>query len=300
MLSTAISIAYPAVGYCVAVDTNGKAIVYQRGARTKASKLMAIVLLRYEPPGVYPGAAAELQEVEQLSCPQCQAPNEQDSASCDQCGAALTGQAHPWDLADPFPPPTAQASPLADTFIPSTSASQYPRTPGEQFLPDNRAGQYIPGSDVPASQFRPAWRRLTRVEQTAGGATLIVLVSLFLPWFGFADLGTSVSGTGAHGYLVIEVLLAVLMTGYLLQRSGWEEFPFRLPVAPETVLIAGAGLQFVLVAIGFADVPMAGLSWQSGAYLALIAAAATLGAALMPVLRSRPSRRGPVETGDEP
>ena len=245
---------------------------------------MAIVLLRYEPPGVYPGAAAELQEVEQLSCPQCQAPNEQDSASCDQCGAALT----------------AQASPLADTFIPSTSASQYPRTPGEQFLPDNRAGRYIPGSDVPASQFRPAWRRLTRVEQTAGGATLIVLVSLFLPWFGFADLGTSVSGTGAHGYLVIEVLLAVLMTGYLLQRSGWEEFPFRLPVAPETVLMAGAGLQFVLVAIGFADVPMAGLSWQSGAYLALIAAAAALGAALMPVLRSRPSRRGRVDAGDEP
>lgn len=221
-----------------------------------------------------------------MSCPQCQAPNEQDSASCDQCGAALTGQAHPWDL--------------ADTFIPSTSASQYPRTPGEQFLPDDRAGRYIPGSDVPASQFRPAWRRLTGVEQTAGGATLIVLVSLFLPWFGFADLGTSVSGTGAHGYLVIEVLLAVLMTGYLLQRSGWEEFPFRLPVAPETVLIAGAGLQFAGVAIGFADVPMPGLSWEFGAYLALIAAAAALGAALMPVLRSRPSRRGRVDAGDEP
>src|ERR1035437_4376375 len=179
MLSTAISIAYPAVGYCVAVDTNGKAIVYQRGARTKASKLMAIVLLRDEPHRVYPGAAAELQEGEQLSCPQCQAPNEQDSASCDQCGAALTGQAHPWDLADPFPPPTAQARPLAATSIPRTSATQYPRTPGERFLPENGAGRYIPGSDVPASQFRPAWRRLTRGGPTAGGAGPGVLVWLF-------------------------------------------------------------------------------------------------------------------------
>ena len=32
----------------------------------------------------------------------------------------------------------------ADQYIPSSSASQYPRTPGEQYLPDNRAGQYIP------------------------------------------------------------------------------------------------------------------------------------------------------------
>jgi hypothetical protein len=204
------------------------------------------------------------QEVEQLSCPQCQATNQQASANCEHCGAALTGP----------------------------SASQFPRTPAEQFLPDHRPGQYVPGSDTRSRQFRPDWRRLTRVEQAAGGATLIVLVSLFLPWFGFDDLGTdtSVSGTGAHGYLVIVALLAVLMAGYLLQRSGWEQFPLGLPVAHETVLIAGAGLQFAGVAIGFADVPAAGLSWDFGAFLALIAAAAALGAALVPVLRSRQAR----------
>jgi len=206
-----------------------------------------------------------LEEVEQLSCPQCQATNEHESASCDNCGAALIG----------------------------SSASQFPRTPGEQFLPDNRAGHYIPGSDVSACPFRPDWRRLTRVERTAGGATLIVLMSLFLPWFGFAGLGSSISGADAHEYLVIVVLLEVLMAGYLLQRSGREAFPLRLPVTPETVLIAGASLQFAGVAIGFADVPIAGLSWDFGAYLALIAAAVALGAALTPVLGSRPSRPGP-------
>jgi hypothetical protein len=201
------------------------------------------------------------QEVEQLSCPQCQATNQQGSASCDHCSAALTGP----------------------------SASQFPRTPAEQFLPDRRVGQYVPGSDIRSRQFRPDWRRLTREEQAAGGATLVVLVSLFLPWFGLDDPGTStsVSGTGAHGYLVIVALLAVLTAGYLLQRSGREQFPLGLPVAHETVLMAGAGLQFAGVAIGFADVPAAGLRWKFGAFLALIAAAAALGAALVPVLRSR-------------
>jgi hypothetical protein len=212
------------------------------------------------------------QEVEQLSCPQCQATNPHDPASCHHCGAALTGQ---------------------DLYIPSSSASQFPRTPAEQFLPDNRAGQYIPGSETRSRQFRPDWRRLTRVEQTAGGATLIVLVSLFLPWFGLDDLGTDTSVTrlGAHGYLVIVALPAVLMTGYLLQRSGWEQFPLGLPVAHETMLIAGTGLQFAGVAIGFADVP-AGLRPKFGAFLALIASVAALGAALVPVLRSRRHRPG--------
>ncbi len=187
------------------------------------------------------------------------------------------------------------AAPPAEAYLPSMSASQYPRTPGEQFLPDNRAGQHIPGLNAPSSQFRPAWRRLTRVEQTAAVATLTVLVSLFLPWFGFNQAGTNirVSGTGAHGYLVAVVLLSVLMAGYLLQRSGWEEFPVRMRVAHETVLMAGAGLQFLLVTIGFSEVPIAGLSWEFGAYLALIASAAGLGAALLPVLRSRPGRPGP-------
>jgi hypothetical protein len=197
--------------------------------------------------------------VEQLSCPQCQAPNEPGAASCGQCGAALTIQL--WDLVDPLP-----------------SASQFPRTPGEQFLPDSRAGRYIPGANVPGPQLRPTWRRMSRVEQAAGGATAIVLVSLFLPWFG---LGTfSESGTGAHGYLVIVILLAVLMAGYLLT-------PQRLRFRQESALIVAAGAQFLMVAVGFAETPMPGLHREFGAYLALIAAGAALGVALGPAVIRR-------------
>ncbi|MGD0706077.1 MAG: hypothetical protein ABSA02_40120 [Trebonia sp.] len=130
-------------------------------------------------------------------------------------------------------------------------------------------------------------RRLSRAEQTAGGATLILLISLFLSWFGSSAAGESVNGTGAHGYLVIVVLLAVLTAVYLLHRSGWEELPFRLPARHETVLLAVACLQFLLVAIAFFDLPVSGLSREFGAYLSLIASAAVVAAAVTTAIRPR-------------
>jgi hypothetical protein len=171
----------------------------------------------------------------------------------------LPGQPEGWGRPDQHSTPGSYDIPdlPVDLFTPSSSASQYPRTPSEQYLPDNRAGQYIPGSNAPSRQFRPDVRRLTQVEQTAGGATLIVLISLFLPWFGFGA-NASVSGTAAHGYLVIVVLLAVLTAGYLLLQSGRQEFPSPLPASHQILLLTVTGLQFLLVAIAFFDVPAAG------------------------------------------
>jgi len=42
-------------------------------------------------------------------------------------------------------------------------------------------------------------RRLSRSDQAAGGASLIVLISLFLPWFRFSAPGASISGTRISG-----------------------------------------------------------------------------------------------------
>ena len=70
----------------------------------------------------------------------------------------------------------------------------------------------------PPRDFRLDLRRLSRADQAVGAASLVVLVSLFLPWFGFGTLGANISiaGTTAHGYLVIVVITALLTTGYLL------------------------------------------------------------------------------------
>jgi hypothetical protein len=198
-----------------------------------------------------------------VTCSQCLSETGPDAAFCGSCGT------------------------------PAGSASQFPRTPGDQYIPSATSGQHGPPAVTPPREFRFDLRRLSRADQAVGGASLVVLISLFLPWFGFSTLGAriSVSGTSAHGYLVLVAITALLIAGYLLLRSGWGEFPFPLPVAHETLLLAGTSGQFLLVLVGFLDVPLAGLGWEIGAYLAVIAAALAAAPAAMPVLRGRPGRR---------
>ena len=179
------------------------------------------------------------------------------------------------------------AGPSDDPPFPGASVSQFPRTPGDQYIPSAASGHHGPPPAAPPREFRLDLRRLSRADQAAGGASLVVLISLFLPWFGFSALGAGVSGTTAHGYLVLVVITALLLAGYLLLRSGWGEFPFPLPVPHETLLRAGTSVQFLLVLIGFLDVPAAGLGWEIGAYLAVVAAAL----AAIPAFRARAGRR---------
>ena len=168
------------------------------------------------------------------------------------------------------------------------SGGQYaPGEPSRQYDPGVPTGR-TPGAVAPGRTFHLDLHRLSRVDQTVGGASLIVLISLFLPWFGFSALGESfsASGTTSHGYLVLVVILAVLMIAYLILRSGWDEFPVSLPIAHAPLLLIGTGLQFLLVLIGFFDVPVAGLSWEIGAYLALIASVTAAAPLVVPAIRS--------------
>jgi len=190
----------------------------------------------------------------------------------------------------------AQSTPPSqyDQYAQSTPPSQYDRYASgaqprqyDQYAPGAPTGQ-TPGAVAPRRPFHLDLHRLSRVDQTVGGATLVVLISLFLPWFGFSALGSSfsASGTTSHGYLVLVVILAVLMIAYLILRSGWDEFPLSLPIAHAPLLLIGTGLQFLLVLIGFFDVPVTGLSWEIGAYLALIASVTAAAPLVVPAIRS--------------
>jgi hypothetical protein len=213
-----------------------------------------------------------------MTCPQCRPGTGPDAAFCRSCGTSAGSEPPGWTY------------PFDGRPFPAASVSQFPRTPGDQYIPSAAAGQHGPLAVAPPREFRLDPRRLSRCDQAVGGASLVVLIALFLPWFGFSAPGASVSGTTAHGYLVLVVITALLIAGYLLLRSGWGEFPFTLPVAHETLLLAATGGQFLLVLAGFLDVPLAGLGWEIGAYLAVAAAAlATLPAALA-ARRSRPRR----------
>ncbi len=66
------------------------------------------------------------------------------------------------------------------------------------------------------------------------------------------------------------------------QQAGWS----NLPIAHAPLLLIGTGLQLLLVLIGFADVPVSGLSWEIGAYMALIASAVAAGPLAVPAIRA--------------
>jgi hypothetical protein len=118
-------------------------------------------------------------------------------------------------------------------------------------------------------------RRWSLNDKLVGGASFVVLISLFLPWF-TAGNGVSVSLTGlsAHGWLWLVIIISVVMLGYLLLTALYQELPFRLPVPPALVLLGGAGLNLLLVFVAFVLIPYAGdgMGWGFGAILGLLAA----------------------------
>jgi hypothetical protein len=252
-----------------------------------------------------------------MICSQCQVMNDSDSLFCSNCGTSLTRSAPGSGGAGTRPQSTILAGPGPGApgapggyYQPGAPADQYPQSPppgpygsgdpGQYYSQGAPPGQYpssaptspySPGSHAPrtrqAQSFHLDLRRLSRVDQTVGGASLVVLISLFLPWYGFTALGSSftISGTSTHGYLVIDVILAVVLIAYLVLQSGWDKFPVNIPVAHGPLLLIGTGLQFLLVLIGFLDVPN-GLSWEIGAYVGLIAAAIAAGPVIAPAIRT--------------
>jgi len=181
-----------------------------------------------------------------MRCAQCDEVNAWTLARCRSCGAPLAA--------------SAGSSPGAGVRGEGLPASH--RAPGAQ-----EAG---PGG-VTAFAFDA--RRWTLADQVTGGATLVLLVSLFLPWFGTDGGFFSVSVDGMwHGYMIIDLILAVAILGFLVLRAGFSSLPFGLSVTAAGQLLAGAaGLNLLLAVVSFVTKP-AGNGWQYGAYIGLAAA----------------------------
>ena len=183
-----------------------------------------------------------------MRCAQCNEVNAWTLAHCRSCGA-----------------------PLAASGSPGTGVR------GEGPPASHRA----PASPAGVTAFAFDARRWTFADRVTGGATLVLLVSLFLPWFGTDGGFFSVSVDGMwHGYMVIDLILAVAILGYLVLRAGLASLPLGLSVAAAERLLAGAAsLNLLLAVISFATKP-AGANWQYGAYIGL---AAALVAAILPI-----------------
>jgi hypothetical protein len=130
--------------------------------------------------------------------------------------------------------------------------------------------------------FRFDAARWTTADRITGGATLVLLISLFLPWFSvsasFGNFSSSAAADAltAHGYLYLVLLLALAMLGYLVVSAGLDSMP-ALPLRHEQILGGAAALNLVLVLIGMLIMPGGGSSlvkvgWAFGAFIGLAAA----------------------------
>ena len=221
-----------------------------------------------------------------MNCPQCQSPNIDDSAFCSACGARLApapaftagGGSQP---ANRFGAPGG--FPPADGF-PPPGGYNGPGTP------------YPPRPATAGTSFQLDLGRLTRVDQIVAGASLIAMISIWLPWYSvswgssvFQSSGSaSFSGTGLHGWLWLEFVVALSLIAYLGLRAGLPESRISLPIAHAPLLIVGTGLQLLLILIAFADIPYGneGMGWGWAAFIGLLAALAAAGPVLVPAARS--------------
>jgi hypothetical protein len=151
--------------------------------------------------------------------------------------------------------------------------------------PAARAGQPA----VPVFRLDP--HRWTRGDRITGIGTVLLFVSLFLPWYGVSFLGVSAQADGltGHGYLYLVLLLCLAILAYLVVRAAAPEGPARLPLTHEQRLLAAAGLNAVLVLLAFLVKPD-GTSWRFGAFTGLVAALAAVAPLVVPSLRARRAR----------
>jgi zinc ribbon protein len=184
-----------------------------------------------------------------MICPNCGTQNLAEAAFCTKCGATLSQQ------------PATQVP-----GTPATPPGPTPATPA-------------------TSQFQFDINRLNLADRIIGGASILVLISVFLPWYGL--FGYTISGESAHGYLIIPLLTAIVLVGYLVLRAGG--LAMRLPIAHAPLLLVGTGLQLLIVIIGFFNAE--GTNQQFGAYLGLLAALAACGVIAVPAIQSMVSQR---------
>ena len=190
-----------------------------------------------------------------MFCPRCGQSYSDGAASCPSCGTSFT-------------------------IHPASGRQQREQVPG------------APGpAPAAATTFRLNVRPWARADMVIGGATLVLFVSLFLPWFQYA--GLTANGL-FHGYEYITLILALIISAYLVLRSGYESLPFDTVLSHDTLLMIGTGINLLLVFIGFLSRPVGHfftvtytVSWDFGAFFSLIAAVIAAGAALTRLVQAR-------------
>lgn len=148
------------------------------------------------------------------------------------------------------------------------------------------------------------WNRLSTADRISGVATLVLFISLFLPWFGVTILFVSAtaSGLSAHGYLYIALILSVAVLGVMALRPV-EPALLKLPFGHDALMLFATVVNFVLVLIGFLSKPGGAIvDWEWGSFVALAAAVVAVLPFVLPLIREirwQPSSSAPTVGADK-
>ena len=135
-------------------------------------------------------------------------------------------------------------------------------------------------------------KRWSQAERTTAIATLVLFISLFLPWYTYSFGLGSVSVDGLwHGWMYIVFLISLAILVYLVSRAGFSEMPFKMPISGDQLLLFGSAINLVLVVLAFVDKPggvgFSGIGWGWGAFVGLVAAVVAAVPLGVPALRAR-------------
>jgi len=132
--------------------------------------------------------------------------------------------------------------------------------------------------------------RWSTADRITGIASLVLFISLFLPWFsvnfGFGIV--TASGLDSHGYLYLVLFVSIAILVYLFARAGWDKLPISASVAHAPVMLVATLLNLVIVALAFLLKPGgSGVGWSIGAFVALAAAIVAVAPIAIPAIQSR-------------
>jgi hypothetical protein len=131
-------------------------------------------------------------------------------------------------------------------------------------------------------------KRWSQAERTTAIGTLVLFISLFLPWYTYGPL--SLDGLW-HGWMYLVFLVSLAILVYLVSRAGFSEMPFKMPITGVQLLLFGTVINLVLVVLAFIDKPggitYGGIGWGWGAFVGLIAAVVAAVPLGLPAFRAR-------------
>ena len=136
-----------------------------------------------------------------------------------------------------------------------------------------------------SGKSRQRLNALNHRDRVVGPATLVLLVSFWLPWYSIGPF--SADGLSAHGWLFIAVLDSIVLVLYVLITAfDLGDLAVQGRMSKDQVLALMTGVNLALVVLGVLLKP-AGFSWSWGAFLALAAAIVASVPYGIPLIRAR-------------